>query len=143
MEKVYEKTKTIKGIRSVSTSAVVPVLTWPLGGRGAVQRRLAAFASETSSTSGVWVEAHDRLRDQFKKVLEDHCNQLTKVMTEYFGGIQKHFNTMCANEEETKEEMQLKQKLAENLTMAEEQMDKVKQNWEAVLAADKDTMFVN
>lgn len=108
MVSVYEKAREIKGKK------------------GGPKLRLATFSNMiTRQGNGVWMDAHELLRKDIHSMLDKQAEGLKKSATEFFQGIADKFNMMCADDgEETEEEAELRSKMAKNLVLVEEIMEK-------------------
>lgn len=107
MQPVYEKARQIKGKA------------------GTPKDRLVFFEKEvTKQGTGVWMRAHDLLRDQLQDNTFKHAQELKVSITEFFIGIEEKFNMMCSDKEiEDEEEARLREKLQKNLVLVREKLE--------------------
>ena len=104
MVPIYEKARQIKG-------------------RGSGPKdRVKFFDKKVSMTGeGVWMKAHDYLREELHRVLTEHAECLKSSTRSFFVGIDQKFNIMCSDKElEDAEETLIRDKLQKNLIRAKD-----------------------
>lgn len=95
------------------------------GKAGTPRDRLLNFERNvTRRGTGVWMRAHDSLRDELEGLTKKQMRELKISIEIFFKDIEDKFEMLCSDKtEETQEEVELREKLEKVLVLAREKLD--------------------
>ncbi|KAK4889882.1 hypothetical protein LTR27_011395 [Elasticomyces elasticus] len=93
--------------------------------KGTPKQRLQNFEMNvTRRGTGVWMRAHDMLRNDLMSMTAKHMQEVKDVAKAFFEGIERKFDMLCSDKEsDNADELQLRAKLKVALVQAPEKLE--------------------